>query len=218
MCHKVKGSFANNKRITDKYPIIGESVDKTNNLIGQIEATDKEGASSTLGTYRSKIELKESMAMEASELASAAFAYAKAKKDTELQAVLEISYSDIRYVDDQEAYTTASALHSELSALDPAEIEKYLISAKDLRNFNSQVELFHSIRENTNHQFSVARNRKLTGLFKQITDHLKDDLDNLMNRIKRKEPEFYDIYTNARVIHDLGKSPKKKRDDEDQEA
>ena len=52
MCYKVKGAFANNKGITDKYLIIGESVETVNSLIEKIEETDKSGASSTLGTYR----------------------------------------------------------------------------------------------------------------------------------------------------------------------
>jgi hypothetical protein len=50
-------------------------------------------------------------------------------------------------------------------------------------------------------------------LFKQANDHLHDHLDKLVLCIKRKEEVFFDTYTNARTILDLG-SRKKVPEDE----
>lgn len=214
MHRKVKGVFTKNPDISDKYPAIKSSFGSFDTLFTKIEKTDSSGAKSTSGTFESKLELKESMANEVDELASAAFAYANDKKDTELAAALDVTYSEIRYADDQEAFSQASALYDELMGLDPAELEGYMISADDLTNFNNIVKLYHKNLQSTKGQDSVARTRQLAVLFSEITDHLYKHLDKLVGRIKRKEPVFFDTYTNARVIHDLGKGPKKKRDND----
>ena len=214
MHRKVKGVFSGNPDISDKYPAIKKSFGSFDVLFEKIGKTDSTGVKSTSGTFESKLELKESMANEVDELASAAYVYAKDKKDTELAAALDVNYSEIRYTDDQEAFSQASALYDELKGLDPAELEGYMISAEDLTNFKNIVDRYHSNLENTKGQVSVARTRQLAVLFKEITDHLDEHLDNLVGRIKRKEPVFFDTYTNARVIHDLGKRPKPKRDND----
>lgn len=204
MFRKVKGVFTDNAEISTKYPPIGSSFESFDGLITKIEKTDSAGATSTTGTFESKIELKESVANEAVELASAASVYARDKGDTELLAVLDVNFSEIRFGDDQGAFSLASAVYKELQELDPAAIEGYMITAEDLANFKTALDLFHVNLESTNGQDSVARNRQLAGLFKEATDHLNEHLDKLMRRISRKELVFFDTYTNARVIHDLG--------------
>jgi hypothetical protein len=92
-----------------------------------------------------------------------------------------------------------------------------MISAEDLTDLKNSVELYHTNLKNAKAQASVARTRQLVVLFKEITKHLDEHLDKLVGRIKRKEPLFFDTYTNARVIHDLGKRPRKKDEEEDQD-
>ncbi len=204
MFRKVKGVFTDNKEISTKYPPIKSSFGSFDGLITKIEKTDAAGATSTTGTFESKIELKENMANETVELASAASVYARDKGDTELLAVLDVNFSEIRYGDDQGAYSLASAVYKELQELDPADLEAYLITADDLVNFKAALDLFHVNLESTIGQDSVARNRHLAGLFKEATDHLNEHLDKLVRRIRRKEQVFFDTYNSARVIYDLG--------------
>lgn len=156
----------------------------------------------------SKLELKDTMARETAELASAAYAYAKDVKDTELTAVLDISFSEIRYADDQAAHSMSMAVYNELSGL-LAELEDYLVTAEDLNTLKQVIGDYHACLENTQGQDSVARTRQLAGLFNQANEQLREHLDKLINRIQRKEPVFFDTYTNARVILDLGAGRKK---------
>jgi hypothetical protein len=214
MHRKVKGVFTKNPDISTKYPAIGASFGSFDTLFTKIDKIDTAGAKPTSGTFESKLELKESMANEVDELAAAAFAYANDKKDIELAAALDVTYSEVRYADDQEAFSQSSAVYDELIGLDPAELEGYMISAEDLINFKNVVELYHTNLQSTKGQDSVARTRQLAVLFREITDHLYKHLDKLVGGIKRKEPVFFDTYTNARVIHDLGKGPKSTGDND----
>ena len=102
----------------------------------------------------------------------------------------------------------AQAVYNELKGL-VAELEDYMVTAADLKVLKQAIDAYHANLESTQGQDSVARTRQLAGLFKQVSDHLKDHLDKLMNRIARKEPVFFDTYTNARVILDLGGGRKK---------
>lgn len=203
MYRKVKGVFADNKEIAAQYPPIGKSYGVFDDLLTQIEEIGAAGARTTSGTFESKLELKDAIAREAVELASAAFAYAKDQGDTELAAVLDVSYSDIRYGDDQATYNLAMAVYNELKGL-VAELEDYMVTAEDLSVLKDAIDTYQTNLESTQGQNSVARTRQLAGLFKKASDHLSDHLDKLVSRIARKEPVFFDTYTNARVILDLG--------------
>jgi hypothetical protein len=207
MFRKVKGVSIENSAITDKYPPIVASFNTFGALVDEIELVSAADSRSTKGTYEQKLEKKEAMALEAAELAAGGLALAKDKGDTELLAVLDISYSEMRYGDEQTAVGMATTIHDELSELG-AELENYLVSAEDIAALKEAIDAYKAMLEDSGGQESVARTRQLAGLFKKANDHLNDHLDKLVMRIRRKEPVFYDTYQNARVIIDLGKGRK----------
>ena len=208
MFQKVNGVFSDNATTVAKYSPIEKSYKTFHSRSVQIAEIAAAGSRNSKGVFESKLELKDDMANEAAELAAGAYAYAKDAKDTELMAVLDVTYSEIRYADDQAALSMATAVYNELNGL-VAELEDYLITAKDLATLSRAIEAYKANRENTSRQDSVARTRQLAGLFNQANDHLREHLDKLMDRIRRKEPVFFDTYTNARVILDLGAGRKK---------
>jgi hypothetical protein len=207
MFRKVKGVSIENGAITDKYPPIVASFNTFGGQLDEIEVVSAADSRSTKGTYEEKQDRKGNMANEASELAAAASAYAKDQGDAELLAVLDISYSDIRYGDEQTALNLATTVYNEVSELGAA-LENYLITAEDVTALKEAIDAYKAMLEDSGGQESVARTRQLAGLFKKANDHLNDHLDKLVMRIRRKEPVFYDTYQNARVIVDLGKGRK----------
>jgi hypothetical protein len=207
MFRKVKGVFSENGAITDKYPPIGASFNTFGGQLDEIELVSAADSRSTKGTFEEKQDRKGIMASEASELAAAASAYAKDQGDAELLAVLSISYSDIRYGDEQTALNLATTVYNEVSELGAA-LENYLITPEDVTALKEAIDAYNELLEDSGGQESVARTRQLAGLFKKANDHLNDHLDKLVMRIRRKEPVFYDTYQNARVIIDLGKGRK----------
>jgi len=207
MYRKTNGVASANPSILETYMPVGRSFGTFKGLVTKIETVAAADSKSTKGTFEDKDDKKEEMATIAVELASAGLAYAKDQGNTELLAVLAISYSDIRYGDEQTAYNLALTVHNELKALGGA-LQDYMVSEEDLAGLKASIDAYHMLLQNTGEQDSVARTKQLAGLFQQANEHLRDHLDKLVTRIKRKEPVFFDTYTNARVIQDLGGSRK----------
>ena len=207
MYRKVNGVYTNHKDVVARYVPIVKSYQTFEGSFSQIETIASEGALSG-GSFESKEEMKESIGSLVSELAASAFVYAKDIGNTELAAVLDVSYSEIRYADDQTTLSLATAVLKELEGLlNP--LEAYMITKSDLKELQQLIDAYKVSLQNTKSVDSVARTRQLAGLFSQASAHLSTHLDKLMQRIKRKEPVFFDTYTNARVIFDLGAGRKK---------
>ena len=206
MHHKVQGVFKDHEDVVEKYLPIGKSFGTFDGLVGKIETIASEGALSG-GSFESKEELKESIGSLVSELAASGYVYAGDTGNTELAAVLDVSYSEIRYADDQSTLSLAMAVYKELEDL-LIPLEAYMVTKSDHKELKHLIDAYKASLENTRSVDSVARTRQLAGLFSKASTHLRDHLDKLMRRIKRKEPVFYNTYTNARVIIDLGSRSK----------
>ena len=207
MYRKVKGVNTDHKDVVAKYPPIGKSYQTFEGSLSQIETIASEGALSG-GSFESKEKMKESIGSLASELAASGYVYAKDIGSSELAAVLDVSFSEIRYADDQTTLSLAMAVHKELEGL-LTPLKEYMITKSDLKELKQLDDAYKASLENTKSVDSVARTRQLPGLFSKASAHLSNHLDKLMHRIKRKEKVFFDTYTNARVILDLGSGRKK---------
>ena len=207
MYRKVNGVITNHKDVVAKYPPIGKSYQTFEGSVSKIETIESKGVLSG-GSFESKEEMKESIGSLASELAASGYVYAKDIGNTELAALLDVSYSEIRYADDQSTLSISTAVHKELNGL-ATMLEAYMITKSDLKELKQLIDDYKASLENTKSADSVARTRQLAGLFSKASAHLSNHLDKLMHRIKRKEPVFFDTYTNARVILDLGAGRKK---------
>lgn len=207
MYRKVQGFSNASDELFTRYPAIGKSFKTFGSLLKKLERVTQVQAGSVTTNAKTKLEVKDEMAQQAVELAAAGYAYAKETNNTDLMSVLDVSYSEIRYADEQSAYSMTMAVHSGLEA-ELKNLENYLISQEDLDALQLSAEAFKERLENTASQDSVARTKQLTILFKNTSDHLRNHQDKLMMRVKRKEPVLYDAYVNARVIVDLGGSKK----------
>lgn len=202
MYRKVKGVFMDYEDVVARYPPIGTSFKTFEEILSQIETIATEGALPG-GSFESKEEMKENIGSLSSELAASAFVYAKDIGNTELAAVLDVSFSEIRYTDDQTTLSLATAVLKELEGL-LAPLGAYMITKSDIKELKQLINAYKVSLQNTKSVVSVTRTRQLAGLFSKASKHLSTHLDKLMQRIKRKEPLFFDTYTNARVIIDLG--------------
>lgn len=173
-----------------------------------------EGKAGAVSTYaKTKEQVKEEMSLLAEELAAPGFVYARKTNNADLQGILDVSYSEIRYADDQSAYRMASAVHSAL-ADELTNLGVYMVNQENLDELLGLTEEYKARLENTSSEDSVARTKQLKVLFRKTSEHLKNETDKLMLRVKRKEPVIYDAYRQARVIVDLGRSRKRTESDE----
>lgn len=184
----------------EQYPVVRRKVDDLNALIRDIEAMAKKTATSITGTTKTKGDVKKRMALSAAEVAAAGAAYAAEKRDLQLAGIFRVSYSDVRYSKDEDALNTVGMLLDELEKLPEADRDEFMIFADDLAELHQLAEEFREVSKVQGSQTaeSKAAHRALNILFDQANTLLRDSLDKLMLRLKRKEPELVEAYFNVR--------------------
>lgn len=169
-------------------------------LFKEIEAAAQRTAGDTTGITKGKETVKKSSAELAVELAGGGFAHADGKGDEELKAIFDLTFSDIRYAKDEDAINLLRLLHSELSGLAPTELEAQLIAPEDLAELEQLTDEFERLEEtqgSTKAQSQTAH-KQLAVRFREVKNLLDNQLDKLMARLRRKEPELYEDYFNVR--------------------
>lgn len=196
----LKGVFDNYATEIAGYNKVQEKVTAFINNMTQIEEVAKDTETNTTGVTKGKGEVKNELAVVAAELAAGVLAYAGDMGDTALQGTFDITYSDLRYAKDEDALNIAKMLLTELGALDAAKLSEYLIEAEDITELDELATRFEELSETKGSvkASSQTAHKKLNQLFKETQDLLVNQLDNLMIRLQRREPDLTEDYFNAR--------------------
>ncbi|TAJ15199.1 hypothetical protein DMA11_01985 [Marinilabiliaceae bacterium JC017] len=200
----VKGVLNANRSITEPYPILIRVIDDFFALVANIKAISTDTTVDTSGVTEQKSAIKERLAVHTSELAASASAFATDQGDIAMEAMLDFTYSDIRYARDNEAINIASVVAKELEKYD-GELVDYLISDEDQSLLTTLIDQFQDVTMTKGNQRSqgVSDTKKLALLFRETDELLTKKLDRLLMRMRSKAPAFYDSYLNARSIIDL---------------
>ena len=131
MYRKVHGFSNSNDEFLTRYPAVGKSFKAFGSWLKKLEKVTQVQAGFVTTNAKTKLEVKDEMAQQTVELAAAGYAYAKETNNTDLMSVLDVSYSEIRYADEQSAYSMTMAVLSGLEA-ELSNLENYMISQEDL--------------------------------------------------------------------------------------
>lgn len=183
-----------------RYGILDTKVTLFNQHVDDIATTAKLTASNTVGITKSKGDVKKELATLAAELTSAAISYATDENDRKLEGTFSINYSDMYYAKDEDTLNLAEMLLDELEGIDPTTRETYLIFEEDMGRLRQLTDKFRGLSkvQGGTHAEVVAAHKKLNILFKNTSSLLRDSLDRLMLRLKRKEPDMVAAYFNVR--------------------
>jgi len=143
------------------------------------------------------------MATLAVELTGSLKALAFDQNDAQMEAAVDFAYSDIRYTSDIEALQNANVILAEIDT-HLLELADYMVSEADRTELKASIDAFEQLSESKGEvkSSSVSDTRRLSQLFREMDDLLNKSLDQLLLRLKRKQPAFYDTYMNARNIAD----------------
>lgn len=202
MIQGVSGVFTDNKTTVTTYPMLQTTAANLDLKINAIHKADVILTLDPTANTAEKRSKKEQLAVIASELAAAGAAYAADKNDIVLENTLKISYSDIHYGSDVEASAQADVIWDALNGIDPTALTEYFIEAADMEELKTAIQDFDAISAHRSSSKSerVATTLKLKQLFREA-DVLLEKTDRIMKRIQRKEPGFFNTYTNARQIN-----------------
>jgi hypothetical protein len=190
--------------IIDRSEMLGQVVNEFNHAIDEILEVSALTESDTTGETSAKKLAKDRMAYTASSLAACGAVYAVDKSDKELEASLDYTYSDIKYGLDEEALHMAMAIESILLG-HRDKLRVYMVTDQDLEDLHQKIMDYDAALKNRGGAKSeaVSQNKRLTQLFRSTDDLLERKMDRLAFRLKQSFPEFYDAYSNARLIDDL---------------
>lgn len=184
---------------------MNETVADLTGLLAQIRGAGAQLADSTTGLTQVKAEKKKQMANQAVALASVAFAYAAKQKDQALKSVLNYSFSKLYHETDNTSIDRCSAIYQRLLQLLP-ELRSYGVTETDLQNLQRVIEAFKQAigDKGSIKSGSVVGNKTVVTLFAQTDELLKERMDKLVLWYKDTHPTFFNTYTHARNIIDLG--------------
>ena len=175
---------------------------KFNTVVGKIEDNEEIQKILTKGWTVAKRTKKRNMAKKAMEICRKIRAFASSKKDSALFGRMQITYSKIYYGTANVALAYANNILTEANAMTPAERTTYDISDGDITALTDLISEFDTAASTPRDRIVIrkAATEKLPLLFKEGSELLTDELDNLMSNYKESEPEFYEQYFNARII------------------
>jgi hypothetical protein len=200
----VRGVLEENLHIYGHIALMNQSVEEFYRKVDEINAVAVGTKEDGTGQTAAKELAKEKLAALASALAASASIYAYDTSDVELESELRLSYTDIKYARDSEAYARARALEDELLE-HRHQLEAYLITSRDLEELHRYITVYNDALERRGGVKSqrTAGFIRLEELFGEADRILYRKIDRFVLRLKSEFPAFYDAYTHARSIVDL---------------
>ena len=128
----VRGVLEKNQKTWKTVPVLVKVVEEFSSRVDEISAISTQRELDTTGETLAKNEARKDLARHASKLAACAMAYAFDRSDTELEAALDYSYSEIEHVKDADALQISAGIYKVLNRDLPG-LDEYLVSGEDLR-------------------------------------------------------------------------------------
>ena len=207
----VKSVLDENKAKTDTVPAFAGPLAKFASTVGAVERKSKEFDMAVTGRTQVKTDAEEALIDELLPAISSLAAYAFGVKDTELLAKASVPESTIRRLRDTEVVTKAEGLY-ELVEAHSGDLVEYGVTAERLTSLRSSIDAYAKALEKKESGYSdrMSSRKALLDLFDAVDAILGKQLDPLMEQFRKREVEFYDAYTNARFIRNLGAARKEK--------
>ena len=184
-------------------PALVHCIEEFSSLVDEIEAVASRRMSDTTGETAAKNEARKDLARHASNLAACGMAYAYDRADTELEAALDYSYSEIEHVKDADALQISRSIYEVLNRDLPG-LDEFLVSRDDLRELEILISRFDKamVEKGGEKSRRVADTQALASGFSTCDKHLSRKLDRLMISMKEEHQRFHDSYFSARKIRD----------------
>ena len=199
----ILGALEKNRKTWLNIPALVNCVEEFSTFVHEIDTVSTRRASDTTGETAAKNEARKDLARHASKLAACGMAYAYDHADTELEAALDYSYSEIEHVKDADALQISRSIYKALNRDLPG-LDEFLVSRDNLRELERLISKFNRamVEKGAEKSRRVADTQALASGFSTCDKHLSRKLDRLMIRMKEEHPRFHNSYFNARKITD----------------
>ena len=203
MANKTNGEMQKNISIWQANKIITATIAFIVGLFKKIEENLAIQNKTSIGFTKKKKEFRDKLDITSDVFMGIFRSYAKTVGDTVLYENSNLTMTEIKAILDNKIMTTVNTV-KDYAAKHLKDLEDYGMTQKMIDDYGKEADGF--IEYFTTPQELVAEKKQATTelkkLFKQLDEQLTEHLDNHMMQYKTKNPKFYEIYENARIIFD----------------
>ena len=215
MYHAVQSHLERNKSVWTSVPAMVTTISDFELLLAEIKNYRKLTSENKKGITQQKAAQQALVIAHAYELSSVLYAMAIKKNDVILAAKVDFTETDLLKKRDDNLVTTCRNI-VEFASEHLAELNVYRVTGDELialeENINRFAENLTTGRVSVSEQ--KAANKKMKIVFLQVDALLKKQLDRIMVRYRKTEPDFYEKYQNLRRIVNYGVRHEKPKEPE----
>jgi len=197
--------FSENRLIIDEYPALMESVTRLGIVLGEIDGLDKQFITSVDGKTSTKNLIEDELIEELMPVKAALYAYAVRSKNEELRVLAKDSESTLRRIPDAELLKKTELITAEAEK-HKTDLADYKITEEVITELKSKTSLYAAAIDGKDTSFAnrSALRIALTNKFDEADEIITEELDHLIELVRKSHPLFYDQYQAAITIKDLG--------------
>lgn len=191
---------------TATIPLFFTKVSQVKDLHALIKATDLKIVKLDTGVTDAKKSAKTELGSTAHAISQSLLEYANEEDNEELAGAMKFNATDFRRFSDSEMETRATAVLDKLRELLPF-LGDLNLKQPDVDDLQAKLDLYVAKKTNPRNRSNVRKelNASMEGYFRRMTK-LLESCDRYALRMKKDFPEFFNVYTAARVIVDRGGS------------
>jgi hypothetical protein len=205
MFKAVSAVFEQNSSVIAEYPALGETLALFKNALTEIDATDKKFITSIDGKTVAKNLLEDELIDEVMPVKAALYAYAVKMKNEELKVLTADSEAVLKRMRDPEFLKKAELIKAE-AAKHLTDLASYKITEALLGDLQEKIDAFAAALDGKDTGFAnrSALRKVLSDQFDAADAILAEQMDTLIELVRKNNTLFYNQYFSARGIKDLG--------------
>lgn len=205
MYNAVQSLLNQNAVIWEPVPAMVNTINTFESLLAEIETYQQITQGNKKGITQQKATQQELVISHTYELLSVLYAMATATNNPVLESKVNFTESDLLKKRDTQLVSVCLTI-AELGTEYLADLSVYGVTESELMILKEEIRLFADNLPTGRISVSErkAANVKLKDLFVQVDALLKKQLDRLMVRYRKNQPDFYSLYHNTRRIVNYG--------------
>jgi len=187
-------------------PALVKAVDAFGKVFESITGIDEKYLSVSKGKALEKQNAQEELIETLLKVGGVLFIDAKAKKDENLKILSTLSYSGLKRMRDNDFLTKAKNVLKNAQSATASLKTLHTDIETDIKELEKQVKAYENAAnvKETKTAESHAGRTALDEAFDNADEILKDEIDNLIELIRTKNPDLYNKYLSARVVKYTG--------------
>ena len=205
MLKAVNAVLEGNLIVVTEYLALSEAATELKTKIAEINAIDNKFSTSIDGKTSTKNLFEDELIEDLMPVKAALYAYAVRNKNEELKVLTKESESTLKRMRDPEFLQKAELIKTEAQK-HLTDLVAYKITETDLTELQEKITAFGEALDGKDTGFANrgALRIALTEKFDEADSILTEQLDALIELVRKTNTLFYDQYYSARVIKDLG--------------